>query len=196
MGERKIFVSILKFIVFIFWLVFQFIAIVLIYNIFNIFFIYYFIFFEILSAISVIHLNYKDKNTSYKICWITLILLIPVVGVIIYILSRIGIKRNFNKMNKMELDEKIFPKEDQAMLSLLKEKNKTRYNQTRLIKNTSGYGAYFNTKIIYFPSGESMYKKLLEELKKADKFIFLEYFIISRGEVWDNIFEILKEKIR
>ena len=82
------------------------------------------------------------------------------------------------------------------MLSLLKEKNKTRYNQTRLIKNTSGYGAYFNTKIIYFPSGESMYKKLLEELKKADKFIFLEYFIISRGEVWDNIFEILKEKAR
>ncbi|KAA8674762.1 cardiolipin synthase [Clostridium sp. HV4-5-A1G] len=194
MGERKIFVSIFKFIVFIFWLIFQFIAIVLIYNIFNIFFIYYFIFFEIVSAISVIHLNYKDKNTSYKISWIALILLIPVVGVIIYILSRIGIKRNFNKMNKVELDEKIFPEEDKTMLSQLKVNNKTRYNQTRLIKNISGYGVYFNTKAIYFPSGKSMYKKLLEELKKADKFIFLEYFIISRGKMWDEIFEILKQK--
>ncbi|MCI1944024.1 cardiolipin synthase [Clostridium luticellarii] len=194
MGERKTFISILKFIAFIFWLIFQFIAIALIFNIFNIFFIYYFIFFEFISAVSVIHLNYKDKNTSYKISWIALILLIPVVGVIIYILSRIGIKRNFNKMNKMELDEKIFPEENESMLSMLKSENKTRYNQTRLIKNISGYGVYFNTKINYFSSGESMYKSLLKELKKADKFIFLEYFIISRGKMWDEIFEVLKEK--
>ncbi|MHC6179224.1 cardiolipin synthase [Clostridium sp. JNZ X4-2] len=194
MGERKIFVSILKFIVFMFWLIFQFIAIALVYNIFNIFFIYYFVFFEIVSAISVIHLNYKDKNTSYKISWIALILLIPIVGVIIYILSRVGIKRNFNKINKIELGEKIFPEENQSMLSLLKKENKTRYNETRLIKNISGYGAYFNTKVVYFSSGESMYKKYLEELKKADKFIFLEYFIISKGKMWNEIFEILKEK--
>ncbi|WP_406543426.1 phospholipase D-like domain-containing protein [Clostridium ljungdahlii] len=106
----------------------------------------------------------------------------------------IGIKRNFNKINKIELDKDVFPKEDQDMLSSFKNENKMRYNETRLIKNISDYGCYINTKVDYFSSGEDMYKKLLEELKNAKKFIFLEYFIISKSKMWDEIFEILKEK--
>ena len=194
LGERRIFMAVFKFIIFIFWTMFQFVAIALVFNSFNISLIYYFVFFEIISALFVIHLNYKDKNTSYKISWIVLILLIPVVGVLIYIFSRIGIKRNFNKINKIESDKNVFPKEDQDMLSSFKKKNKIRYNETRLIKNISDYGCYTNTKVDYFSSGEDMYKKLLEELKKAKKFIFLEYFIISKSKMWDEIFEILKEK--
>ncbi len=194
MGERRIFVTVFKFIIFIFWTMFQFVAIALVFNSFNISLLYYFAFFEIISAIFVIHLNYKDKNSSYKISWIVLILLIPIVGVLIYIFSRIGIKRNFNKINKINLNKDVFPKEDQDMLSSFKRENKIRYNETRLIKNISDYGAYANTKVDYFSSGEDMYKKLLEELKKAKKFIFLEYFIISKSKMWDEIFQILKEK--
>ncbi|WP_406542204.1 phospholipase D-like domain-containing protein [Clostridium ljungdahlii] len=194
MGERRIFVAVFKFVILIFWTMFQFVAIALVFNSFNISLIYYFVFFEIISVIFVIHLNYKDKNTSYKISWIVLILLIPVVGALIYIFSMIGIKRNFNKINKIELDKDIFPKEDQDMLSSFKNENKMRYNETRLIKNISDYGCYINTKVDYFSSGEDMYKKLLEELKNAKKFIFLEYFIISKSKMWDEIFEILKEK--
>lgn len=196
MGERKSFISILKFIVFTFWVIFQFIAITLVYNVFNIFFIYYFIAFEIISAIAVIHLNYKDENTSYKISWIALILLIPVIGVIIYIVSRIGILRNFSKINRISFEKGVFPKEDFSLLHSIKIVNKARYNETRLIKNISGYPAYTNTKIEYFPSGELMYKRLIKELKSAQKFIFIEYFIISKGIMWDKILEILKEKSR
>lgn len=194
MGERKSFISILKFIVFAFWIIFQFIAITLIYNVFDIFFIYYFILFEIISAVAVIHLNYKDESTSYKISWIVLILLIPVIGVIIYIISRIGIKRNFSKINKIGLDKEIFPEEDPSLLHSIKITNKTRYNETRLIKNISGYPVYTNTKVDYFPSGELMYKRLIKELESAEKFIFIEYFIISKGIMWEKILEILKEK--
>lgn len=196
MGERRIFVAVFKLIIFIFWTMFQFVAIALVFNMFKISLIYYFIFFEIISAIFVIHLNYKDKNTSYKISWIALILLIPVVGVLIYIFSRIGIKYNFSRINKIISDKTIFSKEDQDMLSSFKKENKIRYNETRLIKNISNYGAYRNTKVDYFSSGEDMYKKLLKELKKAKKFIFLEYFIISKSKMWDEIFEILKEKAK
>ncbi|WP_446897810.1 cardiolipin synthase [Clostridium sp. LBM24168] len=196
MGERKSFISILKLAVFTFWIIFQFIAITLIYNVFNIFFIYYFILFEIISAIAVIHLNYKDESTSYKVSWIVLILLIPVIGVIIYIISRIGIKHNFSKINRIDLGEEIFSKEDSSLLHSIKITNKSRYNETRLIKNISGYPAYTNTKVEYFPSGELMYERLIKELKSAKKFILIEYFIISKGIMWEKIFEILKEKSR
>lgn len=194
MGERKSFISILKLIVFIFWVVFQFIAITLIYNILDIFFIYYFILFEIISAIAVIHLNYKDESTSYKISWIVLILLIPVIGVIIYIISRIGTRRNLRKINKIDSGIDVFSNENPSVLENIKNQNKQRYNETRLIKNVSGYPTYINTKVNYFPSGELMYKELIKELKSAKKFIFIEYFIISKGKMWDEILEILKEK--
>ncbi|MBV4417914.1 cardiolipin synthase [Clostridium tyrobutyricum] len=194
MGERKIFTSLFKLLIFAFWIVFQFIAMTLIYNIFDIFFIYYFIFFEIISAIAVVHLNYKDENTSYKISWVVLILLIPVIGVMFYILSRIGIIRNFNRVNKINLNEGLLAKEDSNMLKSLRHENITRYNEVKLIKNISGYACYENTDINYFPCGELMYENLIEELKKAKKFIFLEFFIISKSSMLDGILEILKQK--
>lgn len=194
MGERRTFTSVLKFIIFIFWIVFQFVFMALICNTFHVFSLYYFAFFEVISLLCVIHLNYKDENTSYKISWILLILLIPVLGVIVYILARIGITYTLNKINKMNVNENIFPDEDEEMLYSLKKENKVRYNETRLIKNASNCVTYSNTKIEYFSSGEDMYKRLLVELKKAKKFIFLEYFIISESKMWDEIFKILKEK--
>ena len=39
-----------------------------------------------------------------------------------------------------------------------------------------------------------MYPVLLEELRKAERYIFMEYFIVEKGEMWDSILEILKEK--
>ena len=61
--------------------------------------------------------------------------------------------------------------------------------------NSNGFIIYENTKQEYFPLGEDKYVKLLEDLKKAKHFIFLEYFIISKGEMWNSILEILKEKV-
>ena len=51
-----------------------------------------------------------------------------------------------------------------------------------------------NTSAQYFPLGDDMYPVLLEELKKAERYIFMEYFIVEKGEMWDSILEILKEK--
>ena len=62
--------------------------------------------------------------------------------------------------------------------------------------NSNGFIIYENTKQEYFPLGEDKYVKLLEDLKKAKHFIFLEYFIISKGEMWNSILEILKEKVK
>ena len=57
-----------------------------------------------------------------------------------------------------------------------------------------GYPIWENTSAQYFPLGDDMYPVLLEELRKAERYIFMEYFIVEKGEMWDSILEILKEK--
>ena len=64
--------------------------------------------------------------------------------------------------------------------------------QSRYIYNLAGYPVHENTEVAYFSSGEEMYIKMLDELKKAQKYIFLEYFIIHDGIFWNSILDILK----
>ena len=56
------------------------------------------------------------------------------------------------------------------------------------------YPVWENTSTQYFPVGEDMYKAMLEELEKAEHYIFLEYFIIARDSMWNSILEILERK--
>lgn len=68
-----------------------------------------------------------------------------------------------------------------------------------LVKYTNQYGYYpifRNTQVQYFSSGEEMFITLKEELKQAKEYIFLEYFIIEQGIMWNSILKILKEKIK
>ncbi len=65
---------------------------------------------------------------------------------------------------------------------------------SRYIKDNTGYPAYSKTSTLYYPLGEFMWKDMLNDLKSAEKFIFIEYFIIEPGRMWDSILAILLEK--
>ena len=56
------------------------------------------------------------------------------------------------------------------------------------------YPAFTGTGSKYFEAGEKYFEALLEDLKNAEHFIFLEYFIIKKSRLWDEIFEILRQK--
>lgn len=55
---------------------------------------------------------------------------------------------------------------------------------------------YDHTQVPYYPLGDDQFQDMLEELKKAEKFIFLEFFIVEEGIMWNSILEILKEKAK
>ena len=59
-----------------------------------------------------------------------------------------------------------------------------------------GFPIYDNTVVRYFPEGADMYASLLEELEKAEDFIFMEFFIINEGEVWDSVLDVLRRKAK
>ena len=64
----------------------------------------------------------------------------------------------------------------------------------RYVNRSGCFPIYKNTSTTFFPSGEAKFEAMLEELKKAEKFIFLEYFIITEGFMWGSILKILADK--
>ena len=59
-----------------------------------------------------------------------------------------------------------------------------------------GFPIYKNTKAVYYEVGEKVISAMMEDLKTAKKFIFMEYFIVSEGRVWEEILDILTQKVK
>ena len=83
---------------------------------------------------------------------------------------------------------------DQNIYNELQILDKQVSSLTKYVYENTGCPVYKNTDVTYLESGEKKYGILLDELKKAKKFIFLEYFIIEQGEVWDSVLEVLCER--
>ena len=138
----------------------------------------------------------SDDNPDYKIPWMLVVLTIPVAGLMLYfIFGSRKLKKKFIK-RLTDLVQLSYEKNDKDLLEQLENENPIACNQAKILMNTSGSHLFTNTKQTYFSSGEEYYGSLLEDLRKATKFIYLEYFIIEEGKFWGSILEILKDKAR
>ena len=151
----------------------------------------------VLSIILALYiLSMKNGTFDVKLPWVILILLFPVFGSLFYFLfhqQRVRKKVRKNVESQAYATKKISHNSDMVYEKLLN-KDKRMYNQSNYIYKTTNLPVYQNTEATYFKIGEEYYASLLEELKKAQKFIFLEFFIIKPGKMWNSIFNILKEK--
>ncbi len=160
----------------------------------------YFIYFYIGSYIvgilmSILIINGKS-NPGYKIAWIMVILILPVVGLLIYLMfggNQLS-KREQKKLREIYHHQIKNINQDNEVLDRLRYESLTAYNQAKYITDYSLSPICQKTECEYFKVGEDYYKRLLEELKKAKRYIFLEYFIVEAGIMWDSILEILKAK--
>ena len=142
----------------------------------------------------VIKIIASDDNPDYKVPWLMVVLLIPVAGFMMYFLfyDRKLQKRFIKRMNAMKAAG--HKPDDQRLFAGLAEESLEAHNQAKMLCNIAQTHLYSDTKQEYFPLGESMFARLLEDLRSAGRFIFMEYFIIEEGRFWNSILEILKEK--
>lgn len=150
----------------------------------------------IFTAVMVLLIINGNMDPTAKITWLIIIMLLPVFGSLLYfyIQSDLGhrvFKRRFDALTT-ELKETI-PQDEELKKRILSVSPES-FAIAQYIKKSGCYPIYENTEVTYFPSGEEKFKALLEELKKAEKFIFLEYFIINEGIMWGQILEILSQK--
>ena len=138
----------------------------------------------------------SDDNPDYKIPWMLFVLVIPVAGVMLYfIFGSRKLKKKYIK--KLESIKNLsYKKDDTNLLRELHDENPTAENMAKMLINIADTHLFTNTKQTYYPSGEEYHKALLEDLKSATNFIYLEYFIIEEGYFWNSILDILKEKVK
>ncbi len=157
---------------------------------------YFFIAAWLTQIFCVIRIASSDDNPDYKVPWLLIVLTVPIGGFMLYFLfySR-KLKRKYVK-RLSELKSSAYKKDDKAEFDLLSEENRAAESQARMLCNIAEAHLFKDTKQTYFPLGEDMHRSIIADLSNAEKFIFLEYFIIEEGIFWNSILEILKDKAR
>jgi len=164
---------------------------------FNVNFVYFYIFSYLLGILVSLYIINGNTNPGYKIAWIMVILVFPVIGIFIYALFG-GVqlsKREKKKMKEIYVHQQKNLSQDEMVKDELKYENLTAYNQAMYITKYSLSPICKKTETEYFTIGEDYYERLLKELKGAKRYIFMEFFIVSSGKMWNSILEVLKEKV-
>ncbi len=152
--------------------------------------------FNLLSILVVLYVIGKDDNSAYRIGWIILVMAFPLLGGMIYVVY--GDKKPSRKMRlKLETQHRMYRNliADEGSSQEEKERKYGRAAGTfHYIQRVSDYPAYENTSVSYFPCGEKLFAAMLREMETAEHFIFLEYFIVAQGSMWDQTLDVLKRK--
>ena len=152
--------------------------------------------FSFLGVVAAILILNKRGNPDHKMGWIIFILISPIFGISVYLLWGGGrvLPSLKKRMNVCESNYMQYLKKDEKTEDHIKYFDLTHARQADYLENESGYPLYDNVSAEYLPSGERYFDRLLEELEKAEKYIYIEYFIIAEGYMWEQIFNILKQK--
>lgn len=152
----------------------------------------------LISILATLWIVYNDSNPAYKIAWIIPITLMPIFGGLFY-LSFGGNQLSKKEKAKMKRIEEVTKKElkpNEHIIKLLESENCYIAQQARYIQTYGPYPIYRSKHVEYFSSGEENFLRLKEALLKAEKYIFMEYFIIEEGIMWHQILSILESKVK
>jgi len=149
-----------------------------------------------ISVITVIFMLNRRGNPSYKIMWILFILLLPIFGISVYLLWGTGTVFPFMKKRLKLCESHYVPllKNDKEIYNKLNYHDFLHSRQAAYLEHESGYPLYTNSNVEYLSPGEKFLPRFLEELEKAQKYIYLEFFIVAEGVMWEQIYKILVEK--
>ena len=153
-------------------------------------------FFTALSIITVLYIINQDGSSAFKIAWILPIVFLPLFGIPLYILF--GKKRIPER--KLERVSGMYLRYKAAMAPLLSESgdepamDEDARLQSAYLEKCASSPRFTQTETTYYPLGDVMFPAMLEELEMAEKYIFMEFFIIEPGIMWDSILDVLRRK--
>ena len=155
---------------------------------------YFYIAAWITEIFCVIKIIASDDNPDYKVPWLLFVLILPIAGFMLYFLfySRKLQKKFIRRLD--ELKRYRYEKKQEEILGELERENAHASAQAKMLCAISDANVFKNTKQSYYPLGEDMWQAMLSDLEKAERFIFMEYFIIEEGTFWNSILDILKRK--
>ena len=149
-----------------------------------------------LSALVLIYIISDEGNSTIKLSWVGPILIFPVFGTLFYLFLTLqpGTRRINRRIEEVGTKLRPYLLQDPEVLAHYESISASGGNLVRYMNQYGRFPAYENTGVRYFPLGDDMFPVLLEELKKAEHFIFMEYFIVEHGVMWDAILQVLETK--
>ena len=140
----------------------------------------------------------SKQNQSFSLAWVIIVLMFPGIGVLVYLVfaNKKVPKGLMNLKEQTNINAKEVIPQDDTIMENLKTYNYSVYKQFNYILKNGSFPVYRNTQVDYYPLGEEKFESMLIELEKAKKYIFLEYFIIREGVMWNSILDILIKKVK
>lgn len=150
----------------------------------------------LLNAVLVVYITNTSDNPSYKLPWLIAMLVLPVWSGLAYLLIKtdFGSRTFKKKYAEKEKATKCCLPQDAYVTAQLSEFDAAYANLSHYLTESAGYPVYRSREVQYFSDGLTMFEAVKTELRNARRYIFMEYFIISQGSMWEEILEILKEK--
>ena len=138
------------------------------------------------------------RDANMKMTWIILILAVPIFGVVLFIYTRIqpGTSARSEQIARLIEEQRAYLAPGRETIEEELAYHRHEYGIFKYIYEEGNYPSYMDPAIRYFPLGEDKFEEMLLQLRKAKDFIFMEYFIIEEGYMWDEILSILSEKAK
>lgn len=162
---------------------------------------YVFVFNYILGFVSLLVLLYilnARQNSSFKLTWLMLIIFLPLFGISFYLFTRVqpGTRFISRRIDQLLEQQEPYLAQDQEVLRQMEQQSSQQVGLARYIHDYGKYPTYVNTQVKYFPLGEDKFREMVRQLEQAKDFIFMEYFIVDKGFMWDTVLEILTRKVK
>lgn len=157
----------------------------------------YFITFQTVFSMGMVFYLFRcDMDSTAKLTWLSIITLFPVPGTFLLWYTHQGFGQKATRAITTRLINETKDKlpQNNDILADSDVRNSGTADLHKYLSRTGCFPVYGNTEVTYFPLGEDKFKAMLEELEKAEKFIFMEYFIIEEGYMWGKILSVLRRK--
>lgn len=151
---------------------------------------------EVCGVLTILALTNDSRSMSYKFSWLCIIVVLPISGNIMFALwGKVGKRNKLNQYIKkqiQEVDRHLV--QEEGLPEEFAERHPVSSRMSRYMQ-AEGAPLYKNNQARYYDFGENAYEDIFVDLEKAEKFIFIEFFIVAEGALWDKLHEILKRKI-
>ena len=140
----------------------------------------------------------NERPAVYKLPWVILIVAVPLVGIVVFYTFgnvKLGKKqmKKFRKIYDESHDE--YYRQTEVLSEMEKQKSKG-LGTVKYLRNTTSLPVFSNSKTTFLPTGEEFYQSLLQEIEKANEFVFLEYFIVEEGEMLKGVLNAVEKAVR
>lgn len=159
---------------------------------------YMYMFSMAVTVISVLHIFNSDSDPSVKLSWLLFVAVGSPFGALfyVYVRSDVGHRRLKKQISRILKYTSQAQPDMPLTMKTIEDCRPERSAFAYYMNDTCGYHPYPITNLKYYPLGDDFLPDFLEDLSSARHFIFLEYFIVSEGQMWGKILYILSQKVK